>query len=115
VINSVSLRNVRVFRREESNFRFGDLCIFCGTNSSGKSSVLKSLLLLRQSQGIEEPVRAQNGLLRFVGTQVDLGKFETFVSDRRTARQRRPIPPFTRYLSTVKCLVPPNACTSRKG
>jgi len=84
VINSVSLRNVRVFRPEESKFLFGDLCVFCGTNSSGKSSVLKSLLLLRQSQGIEEPVRARDGLLRFVGTQVDLGKFATFVSDRRT-------------------------------
>lgn len=84
MINSVSLRNVRVFRPEESEFLFGDLCVFCGTNSSGKSSVLKSILLLRQSQGIEEPVRARNGLLRFVGTQVDLGKFETFVSDRRT-------------------------------
>lgn len=84
MINSVSLRNVRVFRPEESKFPFGDLCVFCGTNSSGKSSVLKSILLLRQSQGIEEPVRARNGLLRFVGTQVDLGKFATFVSDRRT-------------------------------
>lgn len=82
MINSVSLRNVRVFR-QESQFPFGDLCVFCGTNSSGKSSVLKSMLLLRQSQGIEEPVRARDGLLRFVGTQVDLGKFATYVSDRR--------------------------------
>ncbi len=84
MINSVSLCNVRVFRPEESKFPFGDLCVFCGTNSSGKSSVLKSILLLRQSQGIDEPVRARNGFLRFVGTQVDLGKFATFVSDRRT-------------------------------
>ena len=87
MINSVSLCNVRVFRREESKFSFGDLCVFCGTNSSGKSSVLKSILLLRQSQGIGEPVRARNGLLRFVGTQVDLGKFATFVSDRRTDKE----------------------------
>lgn len=84
MINSVSLRNVRVFRDKESKFNFGDLGVFCGTNSSGKSSVLKSILLLRQSQGIEEPVRARNGVLRFVGTQVDLGKFDTFISDRRT-------------------------------
>jgi len=84
VINSLSLGNVRVFRDKESIFSFGDLCVLCGTNSSGKSSVLKSILLLRQSQGIDEPVRARNGLLRFVGTQVDLGKFATFVSDRRT-------------------------------
>jgi hypothetical protein len=84
MISSVSLGNIRVFRGKESNFSFGDLCVFCGTNSSGKSSVLKSILLLRQSQGIDEPVRARNGLLRFVGTQVDLGKFATFVSDRRT-------------------------------
>ncbi len=82
MIDAIGLENIRVFKSRMSDFPLADLSVFCGTNNSGKSSVLKSLLLLRQSQGVNEPTEVRDGTLRFVGTQVDLGNYSTFVSDR---------------------------------
>lgn len=61
-------------------FKLGRLTVFCGTNSSGKSTILKTILLLRQSQGIGEGDAITNGKIRFNGSQIDLGDYSTLVS-----------------------------------
>lgn len=87
MINSIGLKNIRIFRENMTTFSLPELCVFCGTNSSGKSSILKSLLLIVQSQGINESTLSKNGYLRFVGSQVDLGRYSTFVSDRNAKKE----------------------------
>lgn len=80
MIKSIELGNVRIFEGEDWNFKLLPLTVFTGTNSAGKSTLLKTLLLLRQSQGIRESTGALQGKLRFVGSQVDLGNYNSFVS-----------------------------------
>lgn len=80
MIDQIKLQNVRIFDDKLWVFDLPKVSIFCGTNSSGKSTILKSLLLLRQSQGIGERIAPTRGRLRFVGSQVDLGNYLTFIS-----------------------------------
>lgn len=86
MINKIGLKNVRIF---DSNYRFDlvPLSIFCGTNGSGKSTILKMFLLLRQSHGLYEAFGARSGILRFTGGQADLGNYMTLVTDRRKDRE----------------------------
>jgi len=86
MISQVSLRNVRLFDNETRTFRLKPLTVFCGSNSSGKSTILKIFPLLRQSQGIRESAEEESGKLRFKGTQVDLGNYFTLVSDNDVSR-----------------------------
>lgn len=79
MLNQIALRNIRLFNTL-STFNLPKLTVFCGINGSGKSTVLKSLLLIRQSQGVNEIYGKREGMLRFVGSQVDLGDYSTFVS-----------------------------------
>lgn len=72
VIKEIEIENVRIFAGKAYSFSLPELTVFCGTNSSGKSTILKSILLLRQSM---------DGL-RFAGPEVDLGDYSSFVSDR---------------------------------
>lgn len=72
MIREIEIENVRIFGGRAYSFSLPELTVFCGTNSSGKSTILKSILLLRQS--IEG--------LRFAGPEVDLGDYSSFVSDR---------------------------------
>jgi predicted ATPase len=87
MITQVSLRNVRLFADETRTFRLAPLTVFCGSNSSGKSTILKIFPLLRQSQGIRESAEEESGKLRFKGTQVDLGNYSSLVSNNETSRQ----------------------------
>jgi predicted ATPase len=87
MLTSVSVLNVRLFADEPRTFRLAPLTVFCGSNSSGKSTILKVLPLLRQSQGIRESAEEESGKLRFKGTQVDLGNYSTLVSNNDTSRQ----------------------------
>lgn len=48
MISSISLKEFKSFR-ELCNLNIKPLTILCGANSSGKSSILKSLLILKQS------------------------------------------------------------------
>lgn len=48
MINHLHLENFKCFKSE--NFNLKNLTLFCGSNSSGKSTVIQSLLLLKQSQ-----------------------------------------------------------------
>ncbi len=86
MITEIELKNVRIFDEKGIKFSLPELSIFCGTNSSGKSTILKSLLLLRQSQGIQESSGTPQGRLRFVGSQVDLGNYSSFVFNGETHR-----------------------------
>jgi predicted ATPase len=55
MISSLSIRNFKCFR--EQSFDFGKLNIFCGANGVGKSSVVQSLLIIREAiQCKEQPV-----------------------------------------------------------
>ncbi|GAH99990.1 unnamed protein product, partial [marine sediment metagenome] len=76
VIKEIEIENVRIFGGKAYSFSLPELTVFCGTNSSGKSTILKSILLLRQSM---------DGL-RFAGPEVDLGDYSSFVSDRNPHR-----------------------------
>jgi predicted ATPase len=72
MINSLRLLNFKPFA--DQLFEFRNLTLFSGLNSTGKSSVLQSLLLLRQSyqQGLlPEKGLALNGELVSIGTAQD--------------------------------------------
>lgn len=87
MIRAIELANVRVFKGPRPvRFSLPRLAVFCGTNSAGKSTVVKVPLLLRQSQGVGEAFQNSRGLLRLVGNQVDLGTYASFVSSNDTAK-----------------------------
>ena len=87
MIGELRVQNVRLFGGEDPQaFPLAPLTVLTGTNSSGKSTVLKILPLLRQTQGIGEAAITEDGKLRLKGTQVDLGTFQSFVTDNDTDR-----------------------------
>ncbi len=72
MIQSLQLRNFKCF--ENQTIPFGALTLLSGLNGMGKSSVLQSLLLLRQSyqrQLLQETGLALNGDLVQIGTAED--------------------------------------------
>lgn len=71
MLKSISLENYKCFK-ELKNLEIAPLTVLCGVNSSGKSSILKSLLMLKQS--FEDNV-VSNGML-FNGKYIDNGTFE---------------------------------------
>ncbi|WP_375745469.1 AAA family ATPase [Corallococcus interemptor] len=86
MITKIGLENIRLFDEREWSFKLNRLTIFCGTNSAGKSTILKSILLLQQSQGIYEVNPTTKSRLRFAGSQVDLGSYRALVSNNDTAK-----------------------------
>jgi hypothetical protein len=86
MFTEIELENIRIFAGAGWKFTLRPLTVFCGVNSSGKSTILKTLPLLRQSQGIHESSIRDNGKLRFVGSQVDMGDFRSLVSHNDTSR-----------------------------
>jgi predicted ATPase len=73
LIESIQLFNFKCFERQEIRFR--QLTLFAGLNSSGKSTVIQSLLLLRQSylEGLLPNVGLTlNGKLAQLGTAKDV-------------------------------------------
>jgi len=81
MITEIELENVRLFEDSSWHFSLPPLSVFCGTNNSGKSTILKTLLLLRQSQEIREPRSERQGRLELVGQQVDLGNYSFLVQE----------------------------------
>ncbi|MBY8160018.1 DUF3696 domain-containing protein [Vibrio fluvialis] len=47
MINEVTLKNFKCYKNQQ--FKFSNLTVFCGNNSSGKSTVIQSLLLILQN------------------------------------------------------------------
>ncbi len=86
MITEIELENVRIFWGSGWHFSLPPLSVFCGTNNSGKSTILKTLLLLKQSQDIREHGAERQGRLGLVGQQVDLGNYSTLVSHNETHR-----------------------------
>jgi predicted ATPase len=87
MITGIELGNIRLFDDLETwKFPLSPLTVFCGTNSAGKSTIFKALLLLMQSN-IEPETERVGGRLRLVGPLVDLGTFESLVSHRETDRE----------------------------
>lgn len=69
MITNISVRNFKVFKDFE--FRPSNLTILAGMNGMGKSSVIQTLLLLRQSF---DDTRLMAGALSLNGSLVNLGK-----------------------------------------
>ena len=48
MIKKIALKNFKCFH-DKTEVEVNPLTILCGTNSSGKSSILKSILLIKQT------------------------------------------------------------------
>lgn len=70
ILKSFSLKNFRVFK-EETRFELAPLTLLTGTNSSGKSSLIKALLLWQDSSQ-----KGDGEKLDFSGADHRLGTFE---------------------------------------
>ncbi|CAG7644653.1 hypothetical protein PAESOLCIP111_04759 [Paenibacillus solanacearum] len=82
MLEELSLRKFKAFD-ELKNLKVKPLTILCGVNSAGKTSILKSLLLLKQSYENSSATNevTLNGLYSINGTMKDVlykGKGETF-------------------------------------
>lgn len=75
MLKSISLENYKCFK-DKTDIEIAPLTVLCGVNSSGKSSILKSLLMLKQtSEGrLSEPV------LLLSGDLVDCGIFDNVIN-----------------------------------
>lgn len=74
MLKSISLENYKCFK-EKTDIDIAPLTVLCGVNSSGKSSILKSLLMLKQSYENELPYN----VMTFNGKWVDNGYFEDII------------------------------------
>ena len=73
-ISELRLGNFQSFRAA-NKIPLAPLTLILGPNSSGKSAIIKSLLLLKQTDRDQ-----QNGSLTFVGPDVDLGGFDNTIN-----------------------------------
>ncbi|WP_457093680.1 AAA family ATPase [Microvirga sp. P5_D2] len=80
MIRDVTISNVRTFAGRNWTFPLKSLTAFCGTNSAGKSTVLKALLLLKQNTVGAEVSPEHLARVEFVGRYVDLGDFRSLVT-----------------------------------
>lgn len=82
MLKSISLENYKCFKKLQVDSRddleLAPLTILCGLNSSGKSSILKSLLMLKQSF---EDNSVSNYML-FNGKYIDNGSFDEILNDQ---------------------------------
>lgn len=79
MLKSISLENYKCFKHLNS-LDIAPLTILCGVNSSGKSSILKSLLMMKQSY---EKSSATN-YMTFNGKYIDNGTFNEIISKNST-------------------------------
>ena len=70
LLNKLNLNNFKAFKNL-GNFKLKPITILCGTNSCGKSSLLQSILLLKQTN----ESKYQNAPLLFDGKYIDLNSF----------------------------------------
>ncbi|GAA3811228.1 DUF3696 domain-containing protein [Streptomyces phyllanthi] len=79
MITRLTLVNFKAFRRLELSL--GALTLLTGLNSSGKSSVLQALALLRQSFGPDRPMVHGEGSLLLNGELVEMGTARDVLHD----------------------------------
>lgn len=76
MLKSISLENYKCFKTK-TDIEIAPLTVLCGVNSSGKSSILKSLLMLKQTA--ESNVK--NFSIALSGDLVDNGCFDNVIYD----------------------------------
>jgi predicted ATPase len=74
MIDQLSLQNFKAFRKLDG-LEVKPITVLCGTNSSGKSSILQSMLLLKQTVESQNP----NQTLLLNGRFVHLGALENII------------------------------------
>ena len=84
MLRSLSLKNFKGFETLEE-LEFKPITILCGVNSSGKSSILKSILLIKQTM---ESQQLDTKLL-FNGKMVKLGAFENIIHNHDIRNEMR--------------------------
>lgn len=81
MLKSISLKNYKCFEKlrvdDKEELEIAPLTVLCGVNSSGKSSIIKSLLMMKQSY---EDNTASNFMV-FNGKYVDNGSFSDILYD----------------------------------
>ena len=82
MLKSISLENYKCFK-ELDDFDIAPLTVLCGVNSSGKSSILKSVLMLKQSF---ESNYDRNSLL-FNGNYTINGSYNDVVFEHKTSKK----------------------------
>ncbi|MBS0158914.1 MAG: AAA family ATPase [Nitrospira sp.] len=87
MITSIEVENVRLFEGKGWQFPLCPITVFCGTNSSGKSTLLKVLLLLKQSIVVQDSTDSPQGRLVFYSNQIDLGSYQSFVTNNERDRE----------------------------
>ena len=78
MLKNLSLKNFKGFQVLD-DLEFKPITILCGTNSSGKSSILKSILLMRQS--LES--QTQESALLFNSKYTKLGSFDKVIYNHK--------------------------------
>lgn len=81
MLQAMSIRNFKAFG-DVVNVDFGSVNLIYGENSSGKSSIIQSLLLIKQTLGVARLATDQSAL-DFRGAIVDLGGFGAAVHGHR--------------------------------
>lgn len=79
MINNITLKNFKGFK-EMSNLEIKPITILCGTNSSGKSSILQSILLFKQTMEGQNP----NQTILLNGRYVHLGSIQDCIYMKNT-------------------------------
>lgn len=82
MLNSIGLENYKSFKNSTS-LKIAPLTVLCGINSCGKSSLIKSILMLKQTASS----RMQDPAVVLSGDYVDCGTFVDVVNDSGKARK----------------------------
>ncbi|MEG3933946.1 MULTISPECIES: DUF3696 domain-containing protein [unclassified Microcoleus] len=77
MLENISLENFKGFKNLQ-DLNVKPITILCGTNSCGKSSILQSILLLKQTLESQDP----NQILLLNGRFVNLGSFENIIFEK---------------------------------
>lgn len=81
MIKKLDLDNFKCYRKLD-NFRIKPVTILCGANSCGKSTIIKSILLLKQTMESRDPDR----VILKSGKYTNLGSFRKMVHGRDPTR-----------------------------
>lgn len=84
MFNSLTIDNFKGFSKPHT-MKLAPITLIYGPNSSGKSSIIQALMLLKQS--ITRP--SENGGLASTGEYVDLGTYSSMVNNHDTSRDIR--------------------------
>ena len=77
MLENISLENFKGFKNLQ-DLKVKPITILCGTNSCGKSSILQSILLLKQTLESQNP----NQIILLNGRFVNLGSFENIIFEK---------------------------------